>query len=144
VLCIYNNFGNYNMKKSYLAILVSALVLITVCFWLFASGFSFRLVETLQIIIIIFIIGFGLFIGIRRLKSEKRGQPAEDELSKKIMQRASSLAYYISIYLWLFLMYISDKIKYELHTVIGIGILGMAVIFACCWVIISIIGLKHE
>ena len=63
---------------------------------------------------------------ISRLKSERRREPVEDELSIKIMRKASSAAYYISIYMWLVFMYISDKIELESHSLIGVWILGMA------------------
>ena len=76
------------MKRSYLIFGVVVLVLITVGFWFFSAGFSMEISESLQFPIIIIIVGFAVFIGIKRFKSEKRGEPAEDELSKKIMQKA--------------------------------------------------------
>ena len=33
----------------------------------------------------ILVVGFAIFLGIRRFKSEKRGEPSEDELSKSIL-----------------------------------------------------------
>ena len=143
VLGIFNILGN-KMKKSYLVFLVSFLVLISVGVWIYSSGYKLPLSNPLELLVILLIVGFGILIGVRRLKSEKRGQPAEDELSKKIMQKAASFSYFISIYLLLFLMYISDKINQPTHTVLGMGILGMAVIFAVCWVVISMTGIKNE
>jgi peptidoglycan/LPS O-acetylase OafA/YrhL len=66
----------------------------------------------------------------------------EDELSKKILQKASSTAYYISLYMWLVFIYMSDKTKMETHTFIGAGILGMAVLFCVCWIFYKIRGMK--
>ena len=79
-----------------------------------------------------------------RLRSHRLHEPAEDELSKKIMMRASSLAYYVSIYLWLFVMYISDKTTLEAHSLVGAGILGMAVVFLLCWIGVKAFGMKNE
>jgi peptidoglycan/LPS O-acetylase OafA/YrhL len=90
------------------------------------------------------VVAFAVFVGIKRLTSAKRGEPAEDELSKKVMRRTSSLSYYISLYLWLAIMYFSDKLHYETHTIIGAGILGMAVIFAICWLVSNFTGIKNE
>jgi peptidoglycan/LPS O-acetylase OafA/YrhL len=90
------------------------------------------------------VILFAAFIGYKRLSSAKRGEPPEDELSKKVMQKTSSLSYYISLYLWLAIMYFSDRIHYETHTVIGAGILGMAVVFAICWLVFNFRGVRNE
>jgi hypothetical protein len=88
------------------------------------------------------LIGFGAFFGLSRLRSAKRGEPPEDELSKKILQKASSVSYYISIYMWLGFGYLSDKTKIESHTLIGAGILGMAILFFACWIFYKIRGMK--
>jgi len=132
------------MKRSYLIFGVVVLVLITVGFWFFSAGFSMEISESLQFPIIIIIVGFAVFIGIKRFKSEKRGEPAEDELSKKIMQKAAAISYFISIYLWLVLMYIAGKGGNDNEVLFGWGILGMAVIFFISWVIIYFVGIKNE
>ena len=93
---------------------------------------------------IILVVGFAVFIGYKRVTSAKRGEPAEDELSKKVMLRTSSLSFYISLYLWLVIMYFSDKLKLETHTIIGVGILGMAVTFAICWIYFNFRGVRNE
>ncbi len=130
------------MKKSYLALIISALVLITTFIWMFKSRTSLSFTGIIQFGIIFVLIGFGFYLGLSRLKSEKRGEPAEDELSKKILQKASSLSYYISLYIWLGVMYYSDKAKLETHTLIGTGILGMAIVFFICWGFFKIRGTK--
>jgi hypothetical protein len=60
------------------------------------------------------------------------------------MLRASSLAFYISLYLWLFVMYISDKTTLPAHSLIGAGILGMAVVFLFSWLGVRIFGIRNE
>jgi len=60
------------------------------------------------------------------------------------MQKTASLSYYVSLYLWLAIMYFSDRINYETHTIIGAGILGMAVIFAVCWLFFNFRGVRNE
>jgi peptidoglycan/LPS O-acetylase OafA/YrhL len=94
--------------------------------------------------VIVILISFAVFIGIKRFLSAKRGEPTEDELSKKILHRAAGFSYYISIYLWLAIMYFSDRTELENHTLIGVGILGMALIFAICWSVIHLTGLKND
>jgi peptidoglycan/LPS O-acetylase OafA/YrhL len=130
------------MKKSYLLLIISALVLLTTFLWLVNTKKPINAFEIGQFGIIFVLIGFGVLVGISRLKSEKRGEPVEDELSKKILLKASSISYYISLYMWIGLMYFCDKIKLENHTLIGAGILGMAITFLICWIIYKIKGMK--
>ena len=132
------------MKKSYLLFFVIALVIISLSIWLSLSNTSFSFSEIYQIPIILVLIGFAIFVGVRRFRSEKKGQPGEDELSRQIMQRAASLSYFKSLYLWLVIMYISDKGIIETEILFGWGILGMGVIFGICWVITYWVGFKSE
>lgn len=131
------------MRKSLIIILLSALVLVTTLIWLINSPALVEFPGIFFPVILLIVIGFGIFIGVRRIRSIQSGQPAEDELSLKIMQKASSASYYFSIYLWLLLMYLSDKSEWETHTLIGAGILGMAIILVLCWIFFKMIGLKN-
>jgi len=132
------------MKKTVLVFVVTALVLISTGLWYFSTNEPLKPYDLLTFGIIIMVVSFALFLGFKRLTSAKRGEPAEDELSKKIMRKASSVSYYISLYLWLAIGYFSEKINYETHTIIGAGILGMAVIFGICWLVINFSGIKNE
>jgi len=132
------------MKKAVIVFIVAALVLATVGLWIFSSSGDFKPADIASFGIIILVVVFAIFFGVKRLTSAKRGEPPEDELSKKVMRKTSSLSYYISLYLWLAIMYFSDKFNYETHTIIGIGILGMAVVFAVCWLVINFTGIKNE
>jgi peptidoglycan/LPS O-acetylase OafA/YrhL len=132
------------MKKGVIVFILAALVLVTTGIWFFSSTEKFKLYEFVGFGVIILVVGFAVFIGFKRLSSAKRGEPAEDELSKKVMQKTAALSYYVSLYLWLAIMYFSDKIKYETHTVIGAGILGMAITFAICWLVFNFRGIRNE
>jgi peptidoglycan/LPS O-acetylase OafA/YrhL len=132
------------MKKSIITLVVAALVLITAFLWIFSGSGKVDPMEYVNLAVISMVVIFALFIGYKRYRSIRRGEPAEDELSKKVMQKTSSLSYYISLYLWLAIMYFSDRLDYETHTIIGAGILGMAVTFAICWLVINFTGVKNE
>jgi len=132
------------MKKTVLVFVVTALVLISTGLWYFSTNEPLKPYDLLTFGIIIMVVSFALFLGFKRLTSAKRGEPAEDELSKKIMRKASSVSYYISLYLWLAIGYFSEKINYETHTIIGAGIMGMAVIFGICWLVINFSGIRNE
>ena len=132
------------MKKTVILFIVAALVLVTTGVWFFTSSASFRLSDMGMYIVIILIVGFALFVGYKRISSVRKGEPAEDELSKKVMQKTAAMSYYLSLYLWLAVMYAADKMKYETHVYLSAGILGMAVIFAICWVIYNFRGIRND
>jgi len=129
------------MKKSLLVVIVSVLVLGTTLLWQMNS-MPLNTWEYLQYIIIGVLVCFGLYIGYRRFNSERRGQPAEDEFSRKVLQKTAAVSYYVSLYIWLIVMYLSDKLKLETDVLIGGGILGMAVVFAAAWIYFNFRGVK--
>lgn len=121
------------MKKGLLIILIAIMVIVTVGLWYSNITKPTEPTDIAMIGIIVLIVGFALFMAYTRIKSAKAGLKHEDELSKKIMQKTASISFYVSLYWWLFLGYYSDKIELESHTIIGIGIAGMAVLFAGFW-----------
>jgi hypothetical protein len=128
------------MKKSIVIFVLAALVLLSTAFWVMNTKLSDNLPEILMITGVVIIAGFAVYIGVIRFRSALRKEPAEDEFSKRVMTKASSLSFYISIYWWLFLMYMSDKTSLETHTLIGAGIMGMALIFFFSWIGVKFIG----
>ena len=132
------------MKKPIVIFVICALVLVGVVFWALKGHLAGNTHEIVQAGIVLVLVGFAVYLGVSRLRSRLRREPGEDELSRKVMVKASSLAYYISIYLWLFVMYLSDKTPLPGHSLIGAGILGMAVVFPLCWLGVKAFGLKNE
>jgi len=131
------------MKRTIIIFVVAAMVLLTLILWALNLHLSGNIQEILMLAGAIIIVGFAVYIGLVRVKSLKRKEPLEDELSKKVMTKTSSLSYYFSLYLWLFIMYISDRTTMHTHTLIGAGILGMAIIFFLSWLGIKIYLIKH-
>ena len=101
------------MKKTVLIFIVAALVVVTTAVWIITSRAAFKPADLGMYAVLILVVGFALFIGVKRLSSVKKGEPAEDELSKKVLQKTAAMSYYISLYLWLAVMYVSDKKDYE-------------------------------
>jgi peptidoglycan/LPS O-acetylase OafA/YrhL len=132
------------MKKAVIVFVIGALLLVTTGLWFINSSEKIDLIDLAGFGTIILIVLFAIFVGFKRLKNVRRGEPPEDELSKKVMKRTASLSYYISLYLWLAIMYFSDKTELETHTIIGAGILGMAAIFGICWVVFNFRGIRDE
>lgn len=132
------------MKKSIIIFLIAAFIIAAAILWILSSSENFKVFDITDFAVILLLIAFAALLGYKRLLSAKRGEPAEDELSKKVMLKTSSLSFYISLYLWLAIGYFSDKLDYEAHTLIGAGIIGMAVIFAVCWLIFNFRGIRNE
>ncbi len=93
---------------------------------------------------VIVLLCFRTFLGFRRLSNVKRGEPSEDELSKKILQKTAATSYYISLYIWVFLIYLKDRIEFDTEELLGTGILAMAVTFAISWIVINFRGIRND
>ncbi len=132
------------MKKIIIAFILSALLMIGGGIWIYYTDEPIILSETIHFIVIFLLIVFATFIVYNRLNSIKKGLPAEDELSKRIMEKAASKAFYISLYFWLGLMYIGNEKIDDPEKLFGAGILGMALIFAISWLYFKFKGLRGE
>ena len=131
------------MKRTIVMFVISALVVASLALWAIKGHIAGNIREMIMVGTALVIVGFAVYLAVSRLRSHRLQEPAEDELSRKVMMRASSLAYYISIYLWLFVMSISDKTTLEAHSLVGAGILGMAVVFLLCWIGVKVVGTKN-
>jgi len=122
--------------KTKVSLLISATVisLILVTIYVLMNG-----IENLQGIIL-FALLLGMFSYVnKRIKLLKSGEVAEDEMSNMIKNKTGARTFYMSLYLWLFLVYIYDV---DLQ-VITIGFSGMAILFALNYVIIVKSGSRH-
>lgn len=132
------------MKKSLIVFIVAGLVLISAGLWFFSSAKELNPMDLLHFGVIALIVGFAVYVGFKRLSSAKRGEPVEDELSKKILQKTAAISYYISLYIWVFLIFLNDRVKFETEELIGIGIIAMAVTFGITWLIINFKGIRND
>ena len=138
------NLNISEMKKALIIFIVAAIVIAASILWFMSFSEKLRLADLVTTAVLILVVGFALFIGVKKMISARRGEPAEDEMSKKVMRKTASYSYYISLYLWLAIMYFSDKMDYETHVFIGSGILGMALVFTVCWLIFNFTGVRNE
>ena len=122
------------MRKAVIIVLLALLVLTSMIIWMINSGSSFELKGILMIGIQVVMVVFATVVLYRRMRSARQKMPAEDEMSKSITRRGAASSYYVSIYMWLALMLFEDRIKLEGHSLIGAGILGMALIYGLSWI----------
>src|SRR5574344_192788 len=101
------------MKRSLLVFIVAGLLIIGVLLWISTSSTILKEIDFLHLGIITALVAFAIFFGIKRIKSERRKEPVEDEMSKKILQKTAALSYYISLYMWVFIIFIKDRIEMD-------------------------------
>ena len=94
------------------------------------------------IILTFFLIG--IYLGYGQIRRKKQGFPDEDELSKKIVQKAAAISFYSSILLWLSLIYIHSHLQIEIKWLLSIGMIGMAILFVAIWLVINYVGIIDE
>lgn len=137
------------MKKLFIPISIITFVLILSGISIFQSDAAknnelFFVSEIIHVGFIAIFIILGIFFAIKRRKSREQGLPEEDELSKRITQKASSAAFYISLFIWLILLYIERSKTIDNSILFGYGFIAMASTFIISWSVINYGLLKDE
>jgi uncharacterized membrane protein len=82
------------------------------------------------------ILAFAIFVFKKGNKDMREGYPLEDERSERVKEKASSRAFYVSLYLLLLVGLLSDNViqfrdvSQATSAIVG----GMAILFAAFWV----------
>ena len=95
-------------------------------------------------IILVVVALLAAVMAVIRFMSFKNREPVEDEYTKKVIQKTASYSFYISLYLWLVISYFSEGSGMDTQLVIGLGVVGMAIVFAVSWIVVKLIGLHNE
>ena len=132
------------MKKTILITLVAIMVVVSFILWIANTELAFDAGTILMILIPVVILAFAAIRLIRGISDARNQLPPEDELSRMILQRAGATAFQLSLFLWLVIGSIEDRIDLEGHTIIGAGILGMAILFALSWVYHRYVRRSHD
>jgi hypothetical protein len=132
------------MKRGIIIAAVAVLVLATMVLWLLNSDSSLKGSVTGILGIQLLVLIFAVLVVVKRWTAAKNKVPAEDEMSKSILRRGAATSYYVSLYMWLAFMFFEDRIELERSTLIGAGILGMAVIYGLSWVYHNYIRKSHD
>jgi uncharacterized membrane protein len=125
-----------NNARIWLLIIISLTVIVTeVFFWMNAHARGDTGGAISGALIAVVIIAFSIIALLRWNKDIKAGYPLEDERSRRVKEKASSSAFYISLYMLLLIGLLSDHIiKFrDPSQVITTSVGGMALLFAACW-----------
>lgn len=132
------------MRKAIFIAVLAVAVLVTMLIWFIRSGATLDFGGSSIMIIQFVVLAFAIKVIYRRVKSARQKLPAEDEMSKSILRHGADTSYYVSMYIWLAFMFFEQRIDLERSTLIGAGILGMAVIYALSWIYHSYIRKSHD
>jgi hypothetical protein len=129
--------------KTFLAFYLTFFFLALAGIGLYQNEILPKSLEIVHIGVMIAIIGIGLYQGYLKIKGDRMGQPADDEFSLLILHRSASFSFLFSLYMWAGIVYLFVKTNIEAGILFGTGILGMAVLFALCWLFFKIRGAKN-
>jgi hypothetical protein len=93
--------------------------------------------EYLHVCLIVCVGAIGVYQGYLVIRSRKLKQPANDELSLRILHRAAMISYLVSLNIWFVIIYVGSKTEMDPFMLFGTGILSMAAVFAISWVIMK-------
>jgi len=144
------NLKILNMKRIYLPLLAIAAVLAITGIEIFqvdpVNSVASRTGEIMYVIMLTILFGLGVILLMRRSRELKMGLPAEDELSRQILNKAGSITFFISLLIWLILLYIEvhNIIDTEERFLFSFGIIAVCFVFLISWTVMSFSGAGHE
>jgi drug/metabolite transporter (DMT)-like permease len=130
--------------KTLISFVSPALGLLLLGFWVFTSKRPFDIEGYIILGLAILAIGFGLYFKIQRYNSERAGLNSNDELSKRIREKAAAKTFSISIYLWLFVILFLVGPEPRIKLIMAIGLMVMGLVFFLHWFYYSKIGISDE
>ena len=133
------------MKKVFLPIFVLTWIIVLTGLWLVQpANSSSSVLEYVFIGVLLVFFIMGIYLAYGRIKRKKQGLHEEDELSRKVAQKAAAISYYLSLFLWLVLIYMQSHVIINIKWLFSTGMIGMAIIFVISWVIINNRGINDE
>lgn len=133
-----------NNLRTVVVAIIAVLVVATFIIWISHSEMTFDFGSILMMVIPVIILVFAVLLIRKRWTDAREQMPAEDELSKMIRLRSGYTSFQISLFLWLVIGSVEDRVDMEGHTIIGAGILGMAFIWALSWIYFRYIRRSHD
>ncbi len=126
-----------NGRKRLIAIIiVSLLVIVTGALWAInaLSGGDVP-GAVLGGLIALIVLAFAIIVFIRGSQSLREGFPLQDERSRRVMEKAASKAFYVSLYLLLAIGFLSDEmIQFrDVSQATGVAVGMMALIWVILW-----------
>lgn len=138
------------MRRAIIIAVISLLVVGTFVVWIVnterasENKLSIDATSILMVAVAVVVLIYAVLVVVKRIRDAKNHLPSEDEMSKKILRRGAATSYYSSLYLWLVIMFFEERIDLERSSLIGAGILGMAIIYALSWLFHRFVLTPHD
>jgi uncharacterized membrane protein len=132
-----NTYSRTDKSRLMVIILISLFVIITGAFLgvtaIIRNDIGGAVLGT---IIAVTILIFAILVFKRGNRDMREGYPLKDERSKRVIEKASSTAFYVSLYLLLGIGFLSEKIiKFrDVSQATSVTVGGMAVLFLVFWI----------
>jgi uncharacterized membrane protein YiaA len=133
-----------NKIKLMLVFILVGLVSYAVALWFYNTKTSLDTSEYIIAAFVLIVVIFSLVVGVKKLKDMKKGYPSDDELSVRIKQKAAANSFLYSFYLWLGIMLFFNDEALRSSIPVGLGILGMGILFIGFWIYYSKNGLDSK
>ena len=130
------------MKNPIIIVVLTILLLIYNTFSFFLTFGTVQQPKLIPFIIITLLLFASLFMFIRKIIFIKRGQVTDDEMTKLITIKASSVSFYISAY---YLIVLMNFFSYtSASNILGWSLVGMLVIYFSSWIYYYFFGFKND
>lgn len=113
-------------------------------FGLYSTMSTLSFFDIAAAVLVILVTVGGIVIARSKLKDEKLGFPADDELSRTIREKAGAMSFLVSFYVWTFMIIFFSSSTLDVEIIIGTGVLAMAMVFIGFWVYYSRMGVGLE
>ncbi|MCP4120467.1 MAG: hypothetical protein GY751_01800 [Bacteroidetes bacterium] len=130
--------------KTTLLLLIAGSITFTGGIWLYSTRSDISTFDLLAVVGIGIIVLLTIIVGLKRLRDQQRGLTVDDELSKRIKERAAAHSFIGSIYIWTLLLLFFGDGEAPSEMIIGAGILCMALLFFTMWFFHSKKGISSE
>ena len=102
--------------------------------------------ELVYVIMLAVLIGLGILLSKKRSRELRSGLPLEDEMSKMQLRKAGSITFFISLIIWLAMLFINvhDIMNIEVRFLFAYGLIAICFVFLVSWTIINFGGTGHE
>jgi len=126
-------YGSGKAKAMMMMVLAVIIASSFIVYAITSGNIGYSLV--LLVIATVLLVVFGLF-AIRRYRDAEKGLPLEDERSRKVMEKATSRSFLVSLYTLLFIGWLSEDIVHfrDVSQATSAVILVIAISFFICWV----------
>ncbi|MCU0798183.1 MAG: DUF2178 domain-containing protein [Candidatus Thermoplasmatota archaeon] len=126
-------YGSGKAKAMMMMVLAVIIASSFIVYAITSGNIGYSLV--LLVIATVLLVVFGLF-AIRRYRDAEKGLPFEDERSRKVMEKATSRSFFVSLYTLLFIGWLSEDIVHfrDVSQATSAVILVLAISFFICWV----------